>query len=290
MNLMESTLGTVKIANRLTHLRAIADQRNHTEIPEPKDVKNDLPQMVLIGNNNDILSAFREQLSNDFNLTSCISDSRFIYWNKLYSAHVIIVSLDVKGLQIAQLIKNNSSTSCIPLIFLTTEDNYLNERKGVKLGAVDIISVPVNFYILKFKVLNILKHLHLSQNEVVDASPLYNVKDDDFICRIRAVIQEHIDDTDLNVKKLSRLLSLSPNYVYRRIKRKTGLTMKRFILIERLKVSAVLLKESDKNVSEVAYMVGFESPGYFSRCFKGYYQCSPKDFKDDESILHYSID
>jgi len=36
----------------------------------------------------------------------------------------------------------------------------------------------------------------------------------------------------------------------------------------RLKKSAMLLKSKNHNVSEVANMIGFNDPYYFSRCFK----------------------
>ena len=282
MNVMESTLSSEKLKRRMTHLRTNSGQCNQERVKVSK------PHITIMGCNKMVQNAFELHLSNDFNLNQHKIDSYVVNWDELHCIDIIVINLNAKGLQLAQSIKNHPYTSRIPLIFLSTENNYLNELKGMKLGAVDIIAGSVNFNILRFKILNILNHLQFNkvdpQEQNLDLNQaIQKAKEDDFLRKVIHTIKEHIDDSDLNVKKLSHLLSVSPNYVYRRIKRKTGYTVKRFILLERLKVSAKLLKQSDKNVSEVAYMVGFDSPGYFSRCFREYYTCSPKDYRDIDS-------
>jgi AraC-like DNA-binding protein len=56
-----------------------------------------------------------------------------------------------------------------------------------------------------------------------------------------------------------------------------GLTAGDLIRQYRLQKSLLLLKE-DRNVSEAAYLVGFETPAYFSQCFKDFYGISPRDY------------
>ena len=48
--------------------------------------------------------------------------------------------------------------------------------------------------------------------------------------------------------------------------------------LERLKKAAQLLKEGKCGIVEIAYMVGFSSPSYFSSCFKKQFGVLPKDF------------
>ena len=63
-------------------------------------------------------------------------------------------------------------------------------------------------------------------------------------------------------------LAMSSSKLYRKIKQLTDLSPNEFIRIVRLKKSAMLLKSKNHNVSEVANMIGFSDPYYFSRCFK----------------------
>ena len=51
-----------------------------------------------------------------------------------------------------------------------------------------------------------------------------------------------------------------------------------YIKVERLKRAAQLLKMGDSKVSEVCYIVGFNSPSYFSQCFYKQFGLLPKDF------------
>ena len=68
---------------------------------------------------------------------------------------------------------------------------------------------------------------------------------------------------------------MSSSKLYRKIKQLTDLSPNEFIRTVRLKKSAILLKTKNHNVSEVATMVGFNDPLYFSRVFKKQFGYSP---------------
>ncbi|MCB6350948.1 helix-turn-helix domain-containing protein [[Clostridium] symbiosum] len=43
--------------------------------------------------------------------------------------------------------------------------------------------------------------------------------------------------------------------------------------------ASLLLREPGKNITAIAGRCGFDSPGNFSRIFKRYYKCSPKEYR-----------
>lgn len=86
--------------------------------------------------------------------------------------------------------------------------------------------------------------------------------------------------TDLSVEELSSHLGMSRVHLYKKLKTVTGKTPIEFIRLIRLKRAAQLLRESQLNVSEVAYSVGFNNPKYFARYFKEEYNLLPSDYKD----------
>lgn len=51
-----------------------------------------------------------------------------------------------------------------------------------------------------------------------------------------------------------------------------------YIRLERLKKAAQLLKEGECKVNEICYMVGFNTPSYFTKCFQKQYGITPKQF------------
>ena len=71
---------------------------------------------------------------------------------------------------------------------------------------------------------------------------------------------------------------MSRTSVYNKIRAITGQSVNEFIRIVRLNKSKELLSTKMYNVSEVAYMVGFSDPKYFSTCFKKQFGVSPSKF------------
>jgi AraC-like DNA-binding protein len=93
-----------------------------------------------------------------------------------------------------------------------------------------------------------------------------------------------MERADLSVEELSRELGMSRVHLYKRMRQVTGKTPTEFIRILRLKRAAQLLRESQLNVSEIAYKVGFNNPKYFSNYFKEEFGVLPSIYQDKEGI------
>lgn len=65
----------------------------------------------------------------------------------------------------------------------------------------------------------------------------------------------------------------------RLIKQKTGHTYTELLQEKRLKQAGWLLRNTDKNVDEIARSVGYENISYFHRLFASVYGCSPKKYR-----------
>jgi len=74
-------------------------------------------------------------------------------------------------------------------------------------------------------------------------------------------------------------LNLSPRYLSDLLKQETGKTAIELIHIFLVNEAKNLLKGENQNVSEIAYMLGFENLPYFSRLFKKETGLSPNQFK-----------
>ena len=73
-------------------------------------------------------------------------------------------------------------------------------------------------------------------------------------------------------------LNMSRSNFYRKIKGVLDLSPNEYLRLERLKRAAQLLKEGNGRVNEICYMVGFNSPSYFSKCFQKQFGVLPKEF------------
>ena len=84
----------------------------------------------------------------------------------------------------------------------------------------------------------------------------------------------------ISMEDMAEMLNMSRSNFYRKIKGVLDLTPNEYLRIERLKRAAQLLKDGENRVNEICYMVGFNSPSYFSKCFLKQFGVLPKDFVD----------
>ena len=102
--------------------------------------------------------------------------------------------------------------------------------------------------------------------------------DERFLELLNETIVTNMDDIDLDVEKLARILNMSRITLYRKIKAISNLTPIELINITRLKKAAELLAEGDHKIYEVADMVGFSSQSNFARNFHKQFNMTPTDY------------
>lgn len=88
-------------------------------------------------------------------------------------------------------------------------------------------------------------------------------------------------ETNLSVTELAAKASISPAKVQEGFKLMHGKTLNSYIRYVRVKKSEELIKNTDLNISEIVYSLGFSSRSYFSKIFKAQYKCSPIEYKQN---------
>ena len=85
-------------------------------------------------------------------------------------------------------------------------------------------------------------------------------------------------DSTLSVKDFSKKLGYSKSQLYRKILNLTGKSLNIFIRDYRLNKALKLLHDQKGNISEIAFETGFNSLGYFSKCFKSKFGILPSKY------------
>ena len=98
-----------------------------------------------------------------------------------------------------------------------------------------------------------------------------------FMARFKEVVEARMSDSEVSVEDLAADMNLSRVQLYRKVKALTDSSPVEILRTARLKRAYQLLVASDKNISEVAYEVGFTAPSYFTKCFKDEFGISPSD-------------
>ncbi|MDD4821982.1 MAG: two-component regulator propeller domain-containing protein [Bacteroidales bacterium] len=96
--------------------------------------------------------------------------------------------------------------------------------------------------------------------------------------RAKKYVEDHISDSELSVEEMSREMGMSRGHLYKKLMAVTGKSPIEFIRVIRLNNAARLLQESQLNISEIAYKVGFNNPKYFSRYFKEQFGVLPSEY------------
>ncbi|SET30962.1 Two component regulator propeller [Draconibacterium orientale] len=195
-----------------------------------------------------------------------------------------IMMPEMDGFELCTQLRNDLNFSHIPVIFLTAKTMHEDQVRGLKLGAVDYIYKPFNMVSLSLKIYNLLnlqkqKQERLRTEQILEPEHIeLSSLDEEFLKAAVQSVQDNLDNTAFDVEAFSAELKVSANQAYRKIKALTGQTANEFIRTQRLKVASGLLVQKKRSISEVIYMVGFTSPSYFSRCFKDFYGCTPKEY------------
>ena len=110
-------------------------------------------------------------------------------------------------------------------------------------------------------------------------NPGFESQDNVFTRRLSEIIVEHFSNDQFSVEQLSNEIGLSRSQLYRRLKQINGLTISQFIRQVRLEEARKLLLSDTAPISEIAYLVGFNSPAYFHKCFQEYFGMTPGEMK-----------
>lgn len=254
---------------------------------EPREyeyAKNSKPVILLVEDNIDFRTFMKEALHEKFTIHEA-SDGKigFDTVHKILPDLIIsdVMMPNMDGLEMCKLLRQDIRTSHIPLILLTARTADEDKIKGLEIGADDYITKPFNMDLLLLRVHKLLEKRSRQQKQFqkmvdIDPSEIHITSmDEKLIKKALATVEKNIPEAQFSVEDLSRELGMSRVYLYKKLLAITGKSPIEFIRIIRLKRGAQLLRESQMNIAEIAYEVGFNSPRYFSKYFKEEYGMLP---------------
>ena len=125
------------------------------------------------------------------------------------------------------------------------------------------------------------------QNEMIAShntllSSTMSNRETEFSTKLLEAIQQKYKDPDLDVYALADAMGMSRSMLNDKIQNTLGLSIAQFIRTYRLNVAKEMIcnrTNSDMNISEIAYEVGFNDPKYFTRCFTKEFNATPSDLQ-----------
>jgi len=205
----------------------------------------------------------------------------------LIISDVMMPELD--GIQMLDQLKNEPSTSHIPVILLTAKSSIESRIEGLKYGADIYLTKPFNADFLSASIENLIRSrrrlfeqladrqekriISLQPEEVVITS-----KDESFLKEVIRIVEEGMRQPDFNIEDVATAIGMGRTTFFKKLKSLTSLSPVEFVRDMRLKRSKQLLDSGNCTVSDAGYLAGFNSLPYFSTCFKEKYQLSPSAY------------
>lgn len=254
---------------------------------EQKDIDKLKIKLLIVEDNDDLRTFMKISLSHYYNVSVAQNGSEA--WeiiSKIYP-DVIVSDLqmpEMDGFELCAKVKNTFETSHIPVILLTVVNDERSMKKGFGIGADDYIEKPFDIKYLRLKIDSIiqnrkilrLKFLGIEKSNSEEQPE--NENNAAFIKTATQIITNNITNAEFSIAEFSKEMGLSRSLLYTKFNTITGYTPNDFIKIVRMNKAIEYFREKKYSINEVAYMVGFEDPAYFSNCFKKIYGESPRQF------------
>lgn len=102
---------------------------------------------------------------------------------------------------------------------------------------------------------------------------------DEFCLRVIEYLESRLYEK-INMDDMSRALSFSKSYIYKRFVTACGYSVVEYFTIMKITEAKRLIRESRKNFFEISQLLGFSSSHYFSTVFKQYVGMTPSQYKN----------
>ena len=243
--------------------------------------------ILLVDDNEDILDFLHAELNEKYDIKKAFDGKKAVEIIHQSIIHLVISDVmmpEMDGFELCRYIKTNFECSHIPVILLTAKNTLQSKIEGIELGADAYIEKPFSPEFLQVQIATLISNRNKIK-EYFASTPLVHIKsmahtkaDEIFLEKINELILIHIEDAELNVEKLAKLLNMSKATLYRKIKSISDLGPNELINTTRLNKAAALLAEGKYKIYEVSYLVGYTSQNNFGRNFLKQFNMTATDY------------
>ena len=257
-----------------------------------------MAKVLVVEDNDELLATLRDIFSPLFHVVVAHNGKEGLDMTRAESPDIVVSDVMMPimdGIELTKQLKSDKSFWQLPIILLTAKNKEEDKTEAYAAGADAYITKPFKFEELEVRINALLANrkkmiekiqaevsLQTStESETQTALHLSN-PDQAFITRATEVVMQHLADGDYNRESFAKDMVMSESTLYNKVKATTGQTVIAFITSIRLKEAQRIIR-SNPNIliSEVATQVGFNTPKYFSKCFKKEFGIFPKEYMEE---------
>jgi len=197
------------------------------------------------------------------------------------------------GLALLKWVKENNPL--VECIFLSCHAEFSYAKEAMKLGCFDYVLKPAHFEDIEELIIKVRLKLIERKREVklLDYGEkwlysLTNSKGNNdgevspsrkLVRNLELYIMKNISDTNLSVESLAKMVYLNADYLNRVFKKERGISLKKYIINERMELAGRLLIETSSSAHDISELVGYNNYTNFVSMFKKVIGVSPSMYK-----------
>lgn len=242
----------------------------------PTTPATDNPCLLLVEDNQDMRN-FIASLFVDYQVLQAGNGIQALEILEQQQVDIVISDImmpKMDGLTLLERIRDQEKFRHLPVLLLTARAADEDRIMALRIRADDYLGKPFSSEELQLRVRNLLEQRNSAHStegahsENSEADELDSA-DKIFLDKANTLVHNNLSDTDFNVNQLAQSLHVSKNTLDRRLK-KSGISspavFMRNIRLER--AMQLIQNDNKRTMAEVAYEVGFSSPGYFAKLYK----------------------
>lgn len=253
----------------------------------PGEEKAGKPTILLVEDNGDVRAYIQGFLGEHYRIVEAVNGAE-----ALKHAHETTIELVVSdimmpvmdGIALCRALKNDDTTSHIPVILLTARASREGKLEGLDTGADEYLIKPFDAGELTARVRNLielrrrLREKYRRQITIGPSQMQVTSLDERFLKKLSEHIDHHIADADYDTEALAHDMCMSRMQLNRKIHALTGHSTHELVREFRLQRAAELLRNRADNVTGIAYDVGFISLSHFARAFRERFGVVPSEY------------
>ncbi len=195
-----------------------------------------------------------------------------------YIAHdpvdVVLTDIEMPDMNGLELSRRLMDCPQIEKVFFSSYSNYEYFRTALQNGVADYLMKPVAYSALLECFEKVRARLDARSHHSEEKPKAYY---DQIVYDVQQYLKENYRTATL--EEAAARVSLSPAYLSRVFKDKSGEGFSELLLRTRMEKACELLADIQYKSYDIAYYVGYDNPKNFSRAFKSYYGVSPSEYR-----------
>ena len=263
-------------------------QAAHEASEASEEAGNSRPRIAVVDDDIDIANYVKVLLSPNYNVTVYFDGDSALKGMTEETPNLIIsdvVMPGMSGYELCKAVKGELQLSHIPVVLVTAKVAVENQVEGLGVGADAYVTKPFQPAYLLALVKSLLENrekLHRLLGAATTAEEIgteeLTPRDKAFMKDLYELMEKEIADSELDITRISEKMRMSRTKFYYKVKGLTGENPSAFFKRYKLNFAANLLKEGRYNMSEIAYMTGFNTLSHFSTSFKKQFGVPPSEF------------